>query len=88
MIASMKEGYLNYYRNNLYTNAVGTKITGLSAGLGFLAGYLPIPFVGLHGERISQKWDAKLDTHSFAEAHATMESSSLGAIKAEQIEHD
>jgi len=52
----MMNGYLDYYRMQLYKNAEGTKVTRLGAWIALVAGFLPIPYLTMWGESIHTKW--------------------------------
>ncbi len=61
-IAKMKEWALRNYEAMLYANAEGTKAIGLSIGVIFAHGFLPLPAVWVHGEHISTDWYNEVNT--------------------------
>lgn len=52
----MMNGYLNYYRNYLYTNAQWIRLTSLWIWVLLVSWFLPLPYLTAWWEKISQKW--------------------------------
>ena len=61
-VSKMKEWALRNYESMLYANAEWTKAIGLSIGIIFSHGFLPLPAVGLHWESISTDWNNEVHT--------------------------
>jgi len=51
-----KNAYLSYYRSKLYSEAEWTNVTTIGWGLALLAWFLPIPYILIGWEHISQNW--------------------------------
>ncbi len=60
-IGDLMNAYLAFYRDGLYKNAKGKRLTTLSAGFWLLWWFLPIPFLALSWEKISNKYRAVTD---------------------------
>lgn len=73
-IRNLKAGYLKYYENSLFAQAAsggifdsGAYVTGGGIGITFLANFLPLPMIGVKGEKISSKFVVKDQLHQKAE---------------------
>ncbi|MEF2174861.1 MAG: hypothetical protein V3575_00190 [Candidatus Absconditabacteria bacterium] len=70
LLDSMSKSYLHYYENLLYSNEIGGRegklnITSVGGGVALVAGFMPIPYMTIGGEYLSQR---------FAKTHLRYES--------------
>ncbi|MDD3145544.1 MAG: hypothetical protein PHV23_05550 [Candidatus Gracilibacteria bacterium] len=68
LVKYLKEGSLKNYERALYQNADGLNYSGVSVGLLFLSGYLPVPLVLVQGDYHRTEWKRVLPAGAVEES--------------------
>ena len=86
-LRDMMAWYLSHYRNQLYNQAEGTKISSFWFWVFLLAGFLPLPYFRFWAENISNEWSEILRSLD-RQRRTTYETRSANSFGIEQVERN